>query len=78
MFLLNSRHPFFYEVIQHSLFRSYRVNLPSSFNTINPYAFIYTTYLHVFVLVQFINYYFSRLHYPIELQIKQCYQFNLN
>ena len=43
MFLLNSR------------YRSYRVNLPSSFNIITSFAFIYSTNLHAFELVRFVK-----------------------
>jgi len=57
MFLLNSRHPQVF-VMQHksvaySFSRSYRVKLPSSFNIVILYAFIYLTSLLVLELVRY-------------------------
>ncbi len=34
VFLVNSRHPFFTVTLRHPFFRSYRANLPSSFNNV--------------------------------------------
>jgi len=53
MFLVNSRHFFFFICSkQPFLSRSYEINLPSSFNIIIPYAFIFSTILLVLELVQ--------------------------
>lgn len=42
MFLINSRHPLFIIHKTFSFSRSYWVNLPSSFNTILPFALLYS------------------------------------
>eukprot|EP01016_Furgasonia_blochmanni_P037254 TRINITY_DN435_c0_g1_i8.p1 TRINITY_DN435_c0_g1~~TRINITY_DN435_c0_g1_i8.p1 ORF type:complete len:250 (+),score=-67.41 TRINITY_DN435_c0_g1_i8:1069-1818(+) len=60
MFLRNSRYPLFKVTLQSSLSRSYRVNLPSSFNIIHSFAFIYQTSLLVLELVRCITQSLSR------------------
>jgi len=52
MFLLNSRYPLFIFSFTYSLSRSYRVILPSSFNTIDSFVLIYSTCLLVLELVR--------------------------
>jgi len=57
VFLLNSRHPLFRDtlifiILKHSFSRSYRVNLPSSFNIVISYTLVYSTYSPVSVLVR--------------------------
>jgi len=54
MFLVNSRRPLFFDILSiYSFFRSYRVNLPSSFKIVTSYAVIYSISLLVLELVRY-------------------------
>lgn len=69
VFLLNSRYLLFRATYlnknlpKHSFSRSYRVNLPSSFNIVISHTLVYSTYSPVSVLVRSAQIYYSILSF---------------
>jgi hypothetical protein len=62
--------PSLFFLYTHSLSRSYRVNLPSSFNTIHSFVVVYSTNLLVLELVRLIYSFFPDFLLSFLLKIK--------